>query len=140
MTHFLIVENDRLVDVVFSPETAESRARNGWRIVLDCAGDDWRAVREKAHAYAHQHRKKCRAPEPLSDEELAERLHQVYTRLLGEELINAIAQLYAHDPAQAIAFFKDTLREKAGAPSTTEETTEQPAPTAKKKSRRKKRE
>jgi hypothetical protein len=66
-------------------------------------------VLKKAHAYAHERRKKCNLPPSLSDEEIANRLHQVYNRLFGEELMNALAQIHAQDPDQAMAIIKEVF-------------------------------
>jgi hypothetical protein len=101
MTRGLIIANDREIDIATS-EQAERWMSYGWHVVLDCRGDDERTIREKAHAYAHQHGKRCRVPPILSDQEVTRRLNQAYRLLLGDDYLDAVTKLYALDPGAAI--------------------------------------
>ena len=140
MDHYLIIENDRAVHVVRSTEDMERRAQYGWRVVFDCASDDWRTVLRKAHAYARERRKTCNLPPGLSDEELADRLNQAYTLLLGEETMGLLGRLYAQEPDTAVKLMQDLIREAAGSKTTTPKAEEQLSPATKKQPKRKKRE
>jgi hypothetical protein len=91
MTRGLIIANDREIDIA-TPEQAERWATYGWRVALDCSGDDERTIREKAHAYARQHGKRCRVPPVLSDQEITRRLNQVYRLLLSDGSVDAVAK------------------------------------------------
>ena len=48
MTHYMLIENERAVDVAHSPEDAANRTQYGWRVAIDCAGDDWRDAKKGA--------------------------------------------------------------------------------------------
>jgi hypothetical protein len=101
MTRGLIIANDREIDIATS-ERAERWAVYGWRVALDCRGDDSHTIREKAHAYARQQGKRCRVPPVLSDQEIARRLNQIYRVLLGDDYFDAVTKLYMLDPQAAV--------------------------------------
>ena len=91
MTRSLIIANDREIDIA-TPEQAERWAIYGWRVVLDCSGDDERTIREKAHAYARCHSKRCRVPTVLSEQEITRRLNEVYRLLLTDVYGDAVTK------------------------------------------------
>jgi hypothetical protein len=109
----LIITNDREIDIA-TLEQAERWVSYGWRVVLDCRGDDDRTIREKAHAYARQYGKRCRVPPVPSDQEIARRLNQVYRLLLGDEYLDAVTKLYALDPGAAIKELQEGLAKVRG--------------------------